>query len=307
MLLLAACQSPATENHDGYLELEQEKSSSNLLARFYLGGIYEPPTDPRATGLLVDSTEALLINIGKLNEMDSVLSRQLQSSSRNGRLSWDNFEETVSRLYYEHRRMPQTVDELTQTYWKDSTFFEVEVDGVMSVARRKVLVPEMNLRQALVKYQENDDRIIYGDGTLILGEHWLDGGIVEYTAMIKRPDGFWDFAAYDETGGRVDSTTTEPKALAVPTQCTGCHFGSRLYEPEKSFPADAPIGPHGPQQIIVEGDLPSANLVRTLDEHRKRSDYVLGVYGTMYLLQKGVNGANSDSVLVRLLSDLVQP
>ena len=74
-----------------------------------------------------------------------------------------------------------------------------------------------------------------------------------------------------------------PNDLDVPTKCIGCHFGSRLFEPERSFPSDPPPGPDGPRALYFDHPFPDQQLISDLDEHRKRSDLVLGLYGTLVL------------------------
>jgi hypothetical protein len=118
-----------------------------------------------------------------------------------------------------------------------------------------------------------------------VGEHYEGEALVETTVMRKRADGYWDYFAYDASGGLASQTTTPPRALDVPTQCVGCHFGEKLFEPERSFPAEAPPGPHGPRGIYVDDALRDAEVVAFFDEHSKRSDHVLGLYGTLFIAQ----------------------
>jgi hypothetical protein len=80
----------------------------------------------------------------------------------------------------------------------------------------------------------------------------------------------------------------------VPTKCVGCHFGTRLFEPEKSFPVAARPGPDGPRGITVQNALPTPSMVGQLDEHRKRSDQILGLYGTLLLNRLTIMGASSE-------------
>ena len=97
--------------------------------------------------------------------------------------------------YAEARVLPPTFDAFRSDapYAADSAWFTVEVDGVMTSARRRLFVPISALRSALTNYGSNGERLIYPDGTALIGEHWLEGERVETTAMLKRPDGFWDF------------------------------------------------------------------------------------------------------------------
>ena len=100
--------------------------------------------------------------------------------------------------------------------------------------------------------------------------------------MRKRDDGFWDFFTYGPDGTLAAETQARPRALKTPTQCVGCHFGGRLFEPEKSFPGTASEGPHGPRALYVPEAWRDAEVVRFFDEHRKRSDTVLGLYNTLF-------------------------
>ena len=160
---------------------------------------------------------------------------------------------------------------------------EVEVNGVMSNATRHVLIPESAVRRGLEEFAANGEQLLYPVGTRILADHVLNDNVAETTAMRKRADGYWDFFVFDSNGELAAETATPPKSLTVPTQCAGCHLGSRLYDPEKSFPGKAHAGPNGPRKIHVGDRQKNSEAVRFLDEHRKRSDGILGLYGTIYL------------------------
>ena len=68
----------------------------------------------------------------------------------------------------------------------------------------------------------------------------------------------------------------------MPTQCAGCHFGSKLFEPEKSDPAAASDGPFGPRAVHVPEPWRSADATALFQEHARRDDGTLGLYGTLY-------------------------
>jgi hypothetical protein len=114
-----------------------------------------------------------------------------------------------------------------------------------------------------------------------VGEHLEDGAVVETTAMIRRADGWWDFAAYDAGGEPIGEIHGDRGGLAVPTRCFGCHYGDRAFEPEASFPAPAADGPHGPRFVDVPVAWVDPAVVSRLDEHRRRSDGLLGLYATV--------------------------
>ena len=97
-----------------------------------------------------------------------------------------------------------------------------------------------------------------------------------------------------------------PSDLIVPTKCVGCHLGSRLFEPERSFPVDPRPGPDGPRRLYVSDDFKDVGVVRGLDEHRKRSDMVLGMYGTLFISQlRSTRSADTlDSRMMSLLEEV---
>ena len=97
-----------------------------------------------------------------------------------------------------------------------------------------------------------------------------------------REDGFWDFAVYGPDGRLAPATATAPRPLRAPTQCTGCHLGRRLFEPEKSFPATPTDGPDGPRRYDVPDAWRSAEATALFSEHARRDDGVLGIYATLY-------------------------
>ena len=155
----------------------------------------------------------------------------------------------------------------------------------MTTARRHIYVPEAALRSALAAYHQNGERLLYPVGTTMVGEHHLGGAHVETTAMRKRADGFWDFFTYDTEGNLAKSTNTPPRKLKTPTQCVGCHTGNKPFEPERSFPDEALPGPHGPRALYVDDALRDPEVTAFFDEHRKRSDTVLGIYNTLFVAQ----------------------
>ena len=144
-------------------------------------------------------------------------------------------------------------------------------------------MPSRALRQAVAGFRAAGNHLVYPVGTLLMGQHLNDeGGVLETTIKKRRADGFWDFAVYDAEGRLVGSTMTEPRPLRAPVQCTGCHLGRRLFQPEQSFPAHASDGPFGPRDYLVPEGWRSAEATALFDEHARRDDSVLGLYGTLY-------------------------
>lgn len=284
---LSACTKDSSETEStSQLVIAKDKSNSETLALFYLSGISSPPQDALAAGLLSNEDDELMIDVARLFDVDSVLTNKLQSVARKDIIEWDDFEAIFADLYYEHRAIPNSLESLKADHnWDASKRMTLSVDGVMTSARRNTYMPIASLESAIASYSVNNNRLIYPVGTLVVGDHVVDGSIIETTVMLKRADEFWDFAVYDEEGSLIRKTLPLPKSLQAPQQCTGCHFGSRAFEPEKSFPADAPVGPSGERRVFPQAEV-SAELVQHLDEHRLRSDYLLGLYATVHVARE---------------------
>jgi hypothetical protein len=271
-LALAACRS---DGDAARLRLDLERRDPGPILRTYFGAYLGPDGgDPFEAGLIERDGETFYVNTDALRERLGTETTPLDPDG-NGTVTDDELGAFVQATYYRARGLPVTLDALGAD---TSEAFAVTMRGVMSAAPRRVFVPEQALRGALAAYRQNGRRIVYPAGTVIWGAHGDRDG--ETTAMRKRADGSWDFFAYDAEGRLAPTTTGAPRPLKAPTQCMGCHFGQRLFEPEKSFPGAAPPGPDGPRAIYTaqrDGAVAAA-----LDEHRRRADHVLGLYGTLY-------------------------
>lgn len=269
------------------LPVRLDKSNEETLLRYYLGGYVTPAGgDPVAAGLLVEEG-GWAVRPERLPEASRAA---LRDADGDGAVSWEEFVAFVEATYAGARGLPPTLDALrarTPYAENDPAWFTVEVEGsAMTAARRRVYVPVAALRAALAGYRAAGDRLVYPEGTVIVGEHREGEGVLETTVKRRRADGFWDFAVYDAAGRLARATATPPRPLASPVQCTGCHLGRRLFDPEQRFPAPAPDGPYGTRALLVDDAVRAAadghDLAAFFDEHAKRSDGVLGLYGTLY-------------------------
>lgn len=237
--------------------------------------------DPYQAGLVSGEGGDLTLHPGKL---PAEARAALSDANGDGAIDWDELAAMLEATYTAARALPPTLDALRQRAPYDRgepDWFTVEVDGVMTAARRRISVPTAALRQAMAGFGAGGE-LRYPPGTVIVGEHLLDGAVAETTVKLRRPDGHWDFAVYGPDGRLAPATATEPRPLRVPTQCTGCHLGERLFEPEKSFPAAASDGPFGPRAVHVPDDWRSARATAHFAEHARRDDGVLGLYATLY-------------------------
>jgi hypothetical protein len=287
--LLAACSDPSPSVDSGSLiELDFDRDEPKPFVEFYLGPYAVLDSTPTGqteiydSGLVVEDEGTFYLDLARLVAMFPA-AVSLQAPAEDGVLDWDELKPFLNEHYYNVVDAPSSLADFMSGFHADTTWMEIEVNGVMSRALRHVLIQEPAVRAALEKYRENEHQLLYPVGTQIVADHTIDTRIKETTAMRKRADGLWDFFVFDSAGNLTDSTSTPPKSLKVPTQCAGCHLGTRLYEPEKSFPGAAPPGPEGERAIHVEESLKNPTVVRLLDEHRKRSDGILGLYGTIYL------------------------
>ena len=294
LLLLALCftacgtpEAGSEETVSSRIEIDLDKANPERLLRYYFGGyVGLDGGDPFSTGLLAAEDGQFYIDAAVLEASHPGLGTPLAEAAGDRRLDWDELAGFLNASYYTARNLPPTLAAFrAETPYRDAeaAWFHVELDGVMSTARRHVYVAEDALRAALRGYQAQDERLFYPGGTAIVGEHHLDGEHLETTVMRKRGDGFWDFFTYGPDGTLAARTQALPRALKTPTQCVGCHFGAKLFEPERSFPAAASPGPHGPRAFYVNEALRDRKVVVFFDEHRKRSDTVLGIYNTLFV------------------------
>ena len=279
VLALAAvgCGGPV----DG-VPLDLDRKDPGALLGSVLGAYLGPDGgDPVAAGLLSRDGDDYVLHPERLPESARAA---LVDVDEDGTIDWDELAVMLEATYVGARALPPTTDALrAQADYSagEPDWFTVEVNGVMTAARRRIHVPLAALRTSMAAFPTSGE-LAYPVGTWIVGEHLVDGTVVETTVKHRRPDGFWDFAVYGPDGALAPATQTEPRPLRVPTQCTGCHLGQRLFEPEKSFPAPASDGPFGPRAIYVPDAWRSREATTHFDEHARRDDGVLGLYATLY-------------------------
>lgn len=286
--LLAACGPERDEAvPETFVRIAIDKPEPERLLRSYFGGYVSPrPADPFDAGLLHERGGRLYIDVNALRRHQPSAAAHLTDVDADGRIGWDEFESFIAASYNAARSAPASLEELAREASfdpSDADWMRVDVHGVMTTARRSVYVRKQAIRSALEAYADREGRLIYPIGTVFVGEHHLGEAIVETTVMRKRPDGFWDYFVYDADGLPARGTATPPRELSAPVQCVGCHHGDKVFEPEAGFPARARPGPHGPRELYVEDAYRDIEVVRYFDEHRRRSDTVLGLYGTLFV------------------------
>lgn len=256
------------------------RSDAGRVLRFYLGSYMDPA---RIDSVLVADGDGWRLDLESLASTAPELRAQLEPSAGDGLLDRDELRAAVQATYAEARRLPGSATDLVALPGfgaPDDERVEIRVRGSMTRYERRVRIPVAAVVSALETFAAEGE-LRYPAGTVVVGEHLEDGDVVETTAMIRRADGYWDFAAYGVGGEPIGEIHGDRGGLAVPTRCFGCHYGDRAFEPEASFPAPAADGPHGPRFVDVPGEWVDPDVVARLDEHRRRSDGLLGLYATV--------------------------
>lgn len=271
------------------VRIDIDSGQADRLLAFYLGSyLGVEGGDPVAAGILEKREKTwYLRNPSSVSAAHPALKALYDRFQHANVLSSDTLEAFLDATYYQARQFPKTLDELSALHgqWTEPAWFRLDVQGSMVALPRRTWVRRSDIQQALEGMTSLQDPVVYPVGTLFVGEHVDEERVVETTFMRKRADGHWDFWVYDESGLLTDRVRKEPRDLIVPTRCTGCHFGDRAFEPERSFPGAARPGPAGPRGIDVPSAWRHSDLTAMLDEHARRSDTVLGLYATLYLAQ----------------------
>lgn len=269
------------------VEIVLDESKPERLLRYYFGAYAGPEgTDPFDAGLLSEDGGRFYVYPDLLEARHLGMGVLLRKVASGKSMDFEGMESFLMATWNEARGFPQTLDALREAHpYREESWLRFDVHGPMTTARRRVFVAEEAIRAALAGYAARGERLLYPAGTAIVGEHVLEGRHVETTAMLRRADGFWDFVTYDEAGRLSKRTLALPRSLASPTQCAGCHFGSKQFEPERSFPSHSTPGPDGPRAYYLDDEARDEVVATRFDEHRKRSDTVLGIYITAYVSQ----------------------
>lgn len=299
-------QGSATENVSGAIRIDLESSDADRLLGFYFGGFVDPDGgDPVEAGLLEkrEKTWFLRNEEAWTSELPTVSRAQLRTlwedQEASGSITEDALEAFIRTSYYEVRGIPPSISALTAEMgaWSEPDWFRISLRGSMVPLERTTWVRRSAIESALDRMTSLDDPVIYDAHTVFVGEHHDEGALVETTFMRKRADGFWDFWAYDDAGELIDRVRKEPRDMLIPTRCTGCHFGDRQFEPERSFPGEARPGPTGERALYIPDAWRDSAVASSLQEHARRSDTILGLYATLYLAEAASSSAGPSAYL----------
>ena len=281
---------PHTSIEDHVVPIVMEDRDSERLVRFYIGSLLGGTIeDPVSSGLLQKRGDAWYL--GNPERAGIASAAPLQSlydrAHEEGSLALKTLESFVQENYYAARGFPETLEAWVSQngMWTEPEWFRLEVKGSMVPQRRITWVRRTDIETTLDSIEALSDPILYPVGTVFVGEHMQGEDAVETTIMQKRGDGLWDYLAYDEAGNLTDIVRKEPRDMLIPTRCTGCHYGNRSFEPERSFPAVAQPGPSGERAVFVPDSWRRSDIVTSIQEHARRSDTVLGLYTTLYLAE----------------------
>lgn len=278
MVFLAGCS-----NKPGDVRIPLEGSQGKTIASFYAGMIKEDG----APELVQEDSLGVSIRIAPLRavspKLGLVLDEIRSGKEQLDRSEWGRF---IQAIVEETNPLPKTLQELFPEGpppFFPHHYFQLKVYGAMTSLLREVYVPVSALEEGLLKYWDRGGVLQYPAGTVIAAYHKTnEGSTLEITVKKRRRDGFWDFGIYDSAGWRVHQTSSPPTSYSAPVQCMGCHLGSMPYEPEDSF-ITGEVGKTEGEFLVLRSGMRNENVVMLLDEHNRRSDRVLGVYGTVYL------------------------
>ena len=274
---------------------------SERLLQFYFSSYLNQ--DPFQVGILEKQKDEFYLDLKTLSAYAPDVALGLQTKATGNILAPESLQTFIQATYYQARNLPYTLSEF-HDQWPVESPKIFEVHGPMTRYLRRISIAEDALQHTIGKFYASGEKLTYATGTAIRAEHISEGRVVETTAMIKRGDGFWDFATYDSTGVLTSETLPNPRALATPTKCAGCHLGTKSFEPEQSWPHPAPQAPEGVRRWYTGSR--DQNVTDLFREHTHRSDMVLGIYATTYVsdLQMYRRAGVQDSVSAILLNNL---
>ncbi|MCY4205953.1 MAG: hypothetical protein OXE92_09550 [Bacteroidetes bacterium] len=295
VLLLVGCSSGQQ------FELSMSGEKAERLQQFYFSSYTNE--NPFEVGILEKRKRKVYFNLSVLKEFEPEFAINLESRITGNFLDAESLKTVVQATYFDARNLPQTLTEFNARWAIDNPKI-FEVHGPVTRYLRQITMSEKALQYAILNYFANGEKLYYPTGTVIKAEHISENKILETTAMMKRSDGFWDFVTYDSTGYRASETLPNPRALATPTQCVGCHLGKKPFEPEDSWPSDAPDAPGGIRKWYTGAR--DQQVTDFFKEHSLRSDLVLGLYATTYVSDLRVQrkSATLDSSEIALLDYL---
>ena len=297
-VVCVGCAPPSDDSDMAILRFESRQPER--MAAFFLGA-YGTPLEVASA---LSSEGPLALRLDSLSLFAPKLASAARLRVENGVLTREGFASAIAETYRASADVPATRDQLWDLVGErpesgSIDWLTYEVSGSMTRFRRRIHLRRKAVQEALGQFARGGE-LSYSNGTVVVGEH-LDGGVVrETTAMIRREDGYWSFVAFDESGAPMDSIDGTPDRLGVPGDCFGCHYGTRQFEPERSFPGQARPGPAGPRSVHVPDSFRDAAVVQVLQEHARRSDGLLGLPATLYVagLKRGEPADSLDRAIL---------
>jgi formylglycine-generating enzyme required for sulfatase activity len=209
----------------------------------------------------------------------------------------------MEKHYYELTQPYPDLEALRSAhpYRDNPNWLQVPIDSATFHRRRVLQINKDRIADALAAYFENNNRLIYPQGTVIVAESFdKQGRFSEAEVLTKRADTFWNFAVYDAQGRLTRETIAfneagEPdparKGFVAPGSCALCHRIDRLdFSGDEEAPSRAPIRsffhhlPARVPQIHLSAEYYDHMAFTELTEATARvKDSVFGVYGSLLL------------------------
>jgi hypothetical protein len=205
--------------------------------------------------------------------------------------------------YYELTHPYQDLQALLREhpYRGNPNWLAVPVDSRTFRRLRVLHINKDRIADALTSYFENNDRVIYPQGTVIVAESFdKRGSFIEAEVLAKRNDTFWNFSVYGAKGALIRSSVPfneegelalNEQGLKVPENCSACHRVDRL---DFSGDAEAPVlAPVCEFFHKLPARVPEIHLGPEYYDHMaftelteasgKVKDGIFGVYGSLLL------------------------
>jgi sulfatase modifying factor 1 len=246
----------------------------------------------------------LYIDLEQVPPESAAILRQIARQQRPAdEISLDEMGAYMEKHYYQLTRPYPTLQALLHDhpYRDNPDWLTVPVDSETFHRLRILRIEKSRIAAALISYFDNNDRLIYPQGTVIAAESFdKKGAFVEAEVLRKRGDSFWNFSVYDRNGALThasvafnDEGEVDPKqaGFKASQNCATCHRIDRLdLSGDPEAPARVPIPaffqklPARVPQIHLGPEYYDHMAFTELTEsNAKQKDGVFGVYGSLML------------------------
>ncbi|HZS52586.1 MAG TPA: SUMF1/EgtB/PvdO family nonheme iron enzyme [Bryobacterales bacterium] len=245
----------------------------------------------------------IYIDLKQVPPNAAALLRQIAGRQSPGKLSSEQMDAYMAEHYYRLTSPYPNLAALLREhpYRENPNWLAAPVDSLTFKRRRVLHIAKDRIADALISYFDNNNRLLYPEGTVIAAESFdKEGRFVEAEVLRKRGDTFWNFSVYDRNGALVLQSVAfdeegriapEKEGFHVFQSCALCHRIDRLdLSGDAEAPVQAPIReffhklPARVPQIHLGPEYYDHMAFTELTEaNGKIKDGVFGVYGSLLL------------------------